>query len=80
MVPITTITYTSAQLHETYKLIVILRGDSNLGPKRLSLLEFDTWQLRPLGHHGLLKEILVLTTNVERLVANVSVFGAHFDI
>ena len=30
--------------------------DSNLGPKRLSLLEFETWwlrlRLRPLGHHG----------------------------
>ena len=24
----------------------------NLGPKHLSLLEFGTWQLRPLGHHG----------------------------
>ena len=26
--------------------------DLNLGPKRLSLLEFETWRLRPLGHHG----------------------------
>ena len=26
--------------------------DSNLGPKRLSLLEFETWQLKPLSHHG----------------------------
>ena len=25
---------------------------SNLGPKHLSLLEFATWQLRPLGQHG----------------------------
>ena len=32
--------------------IVIPSGDLNLGPKRLSLHEFETWQLRPLGHHG----------------------------
>ena len=32
--------------------IVILSGDLNLGPKCLSLLEFETWRLRPLGHHG----------------------------
>ena len=31
--------------------IVIPNKDSNLGPKCLSLLEFETWQLRPLGHH-----------------------------
>ena len=28
------------------------KRDSNLGPNHLSLLEFETWQLRPLGHHG----------------------------
>ena len=32
--------------------IVTLSGDSNLGPKCLSLLDFETWGLRPLGHHG----------------------------
>ena len=32
--------------------IVIPSGDLNLGPKRLSLHEFETWQLRLLGHHG----------------------------
>ena len=26
--------------------------NSNLGPKHLSILEFETWQLRLLGHHG----------------------------
>ena len=26
-----------------YENIVIRSGDSNLGPKRLSLLEFETW-------------------------------------
>ena len=25
--------------------------DLNLGPKPLSLIEFETWRLRPLGHH-----------------------------
>ena len=35
-----------------YKYIVIPSGDSKLGPKRLSLLEFETWRLRPIGHHG----------------------------
>ena len=28
------------------------KQDSNLGPKRLSLLEFETWQIKPLSHHG----------------------------
>ena len=28
------------------------RWDSNLGPKPLSLLEFETWHLRPLRQHG----------------------------
>ena len=32
--------------------IVIPSGYSNLGPKRLSLLEFETWRLRPRGYHG----------------------------
>ena len=27
------------------------KRDSNLGPKCLSLLEFEMWRLRPLGHH-----------------------------
>ena len=31
---------------------LIPSGYSNLGPKRLSLLEFETWRLRPLGHQG----------------------------
>ena len=31
---------------------VIPSRDSNLGPKPLSLLEFKTWRLKPLGHHG----------------------------
>ena len=50
------------------KLFLILRDryrnperDSNLGPKRLSLLEFSTWGLRPLDHHGrLYSRLLVL--------------------
>ena len=33
-------------------LYVILSRDSNLGPKPLSLLEFETGRLRLLGHHG----------------------------
>ena len=28
----------------------------NLRPKRLSLLEFEAWRLRPLGHYGQLTE------------------------
>ena len=33
--------------------------NSNLGPKHLSLLEFEAWRLRPLSHHGwLLFDIL----------------------
>ena len=32
--------------------MVIPSEDLNLGNQRLSLLEFETWQLRPLGHHG----------------------------
>ena len=31
--------------------IVIPSRDSNLGPKRLSLLEFETWRLGPVAHH-----------------------------
>ena len=33
-----------------YKLC--LKWDSNLGPKGLSLLEFETWRLRPPVHYG----------------------------
>ena len=32
-----------------------------MGPKRLSLLEFETWLLRPLGHHGRLVTLLIST-------------------
>ena len=32
--------------------IIILSRDSSLGPKHLSLLEFESWRLRPLGHQG----------------------------
>ena len=46
-------------LTDSDKLFLTLRNqyhcpeqDSNLGPERLSLLDFETWQLRPLGHHG----------------------------
>ena len=46
------------------KLFIILSNhycnpewDSNLGPKHLSLPEFETWPLRPLGHHGRLSKI-----------------------
>ena len=28
------------------------KRDLILGSKRLSLLEFETWELRPLGHHN----------------------------
>ena len=38
--------------------IVIPRGDLNLGYKRLSLLEFETWRLRPLGYQGRLCPML----------------------
>ena len=31
---------------------VVPERDSNLEPKSLSLLEFETWQIRPLGHNG----------------------------
>ena len=40
--------------------ILILIEDSNLGPNRLSLLEFETWRIRPLGHHGRPSWILAL--------------------
>ena len=36
--------------------------DSNLGPEHLSLLEFKTWQLRPMGHHGRIQKIPELET------------------
>ena len=26
--------------------------DTNSGPNRLSLLEFETWEIRPLSHYG----------------------------
>ena len=32
--------------------ISLFLENKNLGPKRLSLLEFETWPLRPLGHRG----------------------------
>ena len=35
-----------------YLIKICLEWDSNLGPNRLSLLEFETWQIRPWGHHG----------------------------
>ena len=38
------------QLHIT--ITVIPTGDSNLGPKRLSQLQFETLRLRPLSHNG----------------------------
>ena len=48
------------------KLFIILSGqyrspewDLNLGPKCLSLLKFETWRLRPLGHHGRLRPTFV---------------------
>ena len=28
------------------------KRDSNLGPNHMSLLEVETWRIRPLGHHG----------------------------
>ena len=37
-----------------------LEWDSNMGPKHLSLIEFKTWQLRPLGHHGQFLKLLVI--------------------
>ena len=47
------------------KLFIILsyryrnpERDSNLGPKRLSLLGFETWYLRPLSHHRRLLSVL----------------------
>ena len=47
--------------------IVILSGDSNLGPTPTSLLEFETWWIRPLGHHGRLGRLYLssLTINPE---------------
>ena len=48
------------------KLFLILRDrycnskwDWNLGPKRLSLLEFETWRLKPLCHHGRLTRFII---------------------
>ena len=38
-----------------------LKWASNLGPKRLSLLKFETRRLRPLGHHGRLSLEFVIT-------------------
>ena len=35
-----------------YHINICLKWDLNQGPKRLSLLEFATWRLRPLGHHS----------------------------
>ena len=31
------------------------QGGFEPGPKHLSLLEFETWRLRSLGHHGRLQ-------------------------
>ena len=31
--------------------VIIPSRNLNLGPKRLSLLEFETWQIGPLGHY-----------------------------
>ena len=31
---------------------LLYKWNYNLGPKSPSLLEFETWQLRPLGHNG----------------------------
>ena len=36
----------------SYIAISLHDRDSNLGPNCLCLLEFETWQIRPLGHHG----------------------------
>ena len=35
-----------------YHINTFFEWDSNLGPNSLSLLEFETWQIRPLGHQG----------------------------
>ena len=42
---------------------VIPSGNLNLGPKRLSLLEFETWWLRPLCYHSRLswKDLIAYT-------------------
>ena len=42
----------------TYFCVNCLERDSNLGPKPLSLLEFETWRLRPLG-------VLVIVDNLD---------------
>ena len=40
-----------------------LEQDSNSGPNQLSLLEFETWQIRPLSHHGRISHLFFQETN-----------------
>ena len=42
--------------------------DSKLGPKHLSLLEFETWQLRPLGYHGWYGNLSYSWTKISHLL------------
>ena len=51
--------------------------DSNLGPKHMSLLDFETRQLRPLGHRG---GFLCLYISDKLLYLALSNFYVHISV
>ena len=60
--------------------IVIPSGDSNLGPKPLSTLEFETWWLRLLGHHGRLQYGLFKWTKLGESVTDNTIILGDFNL
>ena len=42
----------ASEIHTYFQKIICLKQAVNLGPKPLSLLEFETWWLRLLSHHS----------------------------
>ena len=42
--------------------------DLNLGPKYLSLLEFQTWGFRPLGHHGRCLAFIITQSKAKTII------------
>ena len=60
--------------------IIIPSGDSNLGPKPLSLLEFEKWRLRSLGHHGQLMLLLISIQIFEGFFSKNYTYFAIFNL
>ena len=57
------------------KLSTCSKPDSNLGPKHMSLLEFEIWRLRPLGHRSRFLYVGCSETNIARQPLKIKIQG-----